>query len=170
MFKQNRKSIRSVNVCIALLAIAVVSGCSGEPQEGPAISVAIKGNIAVPAGTDSRGRVEVHLYQTWFGEGELRHPLKFIESFETTVGEFSHSFGYPDNNGEGLIVYAWIDSDGDGINCTPTERNDLAGLTEVTDFSLDSGEEYAAAPVTVQLQVDCAGPDWFYPGPGPVPR
>lgn len=167
MFKQNKISIRSVITCVALLAVAVMSGCSGEPQDGPAIPVAIKGNISVPAGTNAQGRVEVHLFQTWFGEGDLRHPLKFIESFDSTVGEFSHNFGYPDNNGEGLIVYAWIDSDGDGINCTPTERNDLAGLTEVQDFVLDSGEDYAAAPVNVELVVACVGPDWFYPGPAP---
>jgi len=168
MFTERKMMTKYLRGCVLLFMAALFSGCSGTPSESAATPVAIKGAVSVPAGTNTQGRVEVHLYQAWFGEGQLRHPLKFIESFETTVGEFSHSFGYPDNNGEGLIVYAWIDSDGDGINCTPTERNDVAGLTEVTDFALDSEEEYAAAPVSVQLSVDCAGPDWFYPGP--VPR
>jgi len=168
MITENKMIIGSIKTSAALLVIALIGGCSGGSAEGPATPVSIKGSISVPAGTDSGGRVEVHLFQTWFGEGDLRHPLQFIETFDTTVGEFSHSFGYPDNGGEGLIVYAWIDTDGDGINCTPTERNDLAGLTEVADFSLGSGEEYAAASVSVKLSADCAGPDWFFPGP--VPR
>ena len=54
-------------------------------------------------------------------------------------------------------MYAWIDSDADGILCTPTVRIDRAGLTEVEGFA--PGDVVA----DIELIVPCAGPDWFYP-------
>jgi len=66
-------------------------------------------------------------------------------------------FDYPVETGEGLLVYAWIDLDGDDVHCTPEIRTDRAGLTVVQDFP--------ASDVTadVMLDVPCAGPEWFYP-------
>ncbi len=60
-------------------------------------------------------------------------------------------------NGEGLLVYAGLDMDGDEVLCTPSVRVDSVGLTEVQGFP--------AAEVTadVMLNAPCAGAEWFYP-------
>lgn len=119
--------------------------------------VKISGSITAPSGMQTSGKVFVSLYHAWALEGDLRHPVEFIESFETTIGTFSHEFVYPLDKGEGLLIYAWLDVDGDGVLCTPDVRIDIAGLTEVT--------AYPAAEVSADVQLDapCAGPDWFYP-------
>lgn len=126
--------------------------------ETPTTPVSLSGEISVPDGVQSDGvKVTVNLYHAWALEGQLRHPVEFIESFETSVGQYSHSFDYPVEKGEGLLVYAWLDLDADGVHCTPTVRDDRAGLSVV--------QEFPAAEVTadVRLDVPCAGPDWFYP-------
>ncbi|MEZ5566678.1 MAG: hypothetical protein R3F24_14740 [Gammaproteobacteria bacterium] len=53
------------------------------------------------------------LLHAWELKGELRHPRGEIESFEAKVGPYTHTFAYPVGVGEGLLVYAWQDTDGD---------------------------------------------------------
>jgi len=138
--------------------VAIASGCGGD-HEPRVERVQLSGSIAVPDGAESAGTVYVNLYHAWALEGDLRHPVEFIETFETRIGAFTHAFDYPVDLGEGLLVYAWIDDDGDGTHCTPAARRERAGLTEVVGF--------APGPVTadLDLSVPCAGPDWFYPIP-----
>jgi len=138
-----------------LAAVLVAAGCGGEPP--PGMPVSLSGSVSLPEGVDASGTVEVRLYHAWALEGILRHPLEFIESFETGLGEFSHTFEYPAGIGEGLVVHAWLDTDGDGVLCTPTVREDIAGLAEAKDFPADS------VRVEIVLTEPCAGADWFYP-------
>jgi hypothetical protein len=138
--------------------VAIMSGCAGDAE--PRIErVQLSGQITAPEGVQSSGTVYVSLYHAWALEGELRHPVEFIEAFETRVGSFSHDFDYPIDLGEGLLVYAWLDADGDGTLCTPTVRGERAGLIEVVDFVPGS------VAADIQLTAPCAGPDWFYPVP-----
>jgi hypothetical protein len=138
-----------------LATMLVLAGC-GEP-EAPSTPVKISGSIVAPPGAETTGKVFVSLYHAWALEGDLRHAVQFIESFEATIGPFSHEFSYPLERGEGLLIYAWLDIDGDGVLCTPDVRVDIAGLTEVTSYP---AEEVSA---DIQLVAPCAGPDWFYP-------
>ncbi|HJP39571.1 MAG TPA: hypothetical protein QF499_10670 [Gammaproteobacteria bacterium] len=143
-------------VVVMVGLVAMLLACT----EGatPTTPVSLSGKISVPDGVQSDGaKVTVNLYHAWALEGPLRHPVEFIESFETSVGQYSHSFAYPVEQGEGLLVYAWLDLDADGVHCTPTVRDDRAGLSVV--------QEFPAAEVTadIRLDVPCAGPDWFYP-------
>ncbi|MFW2403668.1 MAG: hypothetical protein ACN4GT_02800 [Gammaproteobacteria bacterium] len=148
---------RVTPVAILLVSlIGILAGCGGEPEVRTE-PVALSGNIIVPDGVPADATVYVSLYHAWALEGDLRHPVEFIEGFEGTAGEFTHEFDYPVDAGEGLLVYAWIDSDADGILCTPTVRVDRAGLTEVDGFV--PGD----VTVDVELTAPCAGPDWFYP-------
>jgi hypothetical protein len=53
------------------------------------------------------------------GSGELEHPLGLIDQLELEPGarELDHTLLVPRDEGEGLVVYAWLDRDGDGILC-----------------------------------------------------
>lgn len=137
-------------------AIFMLAGCSEpEPNLRP---MTVTGTVSAPEGVS--GPVEIWLYHEWSLEGDLRHPLQFIDTFKGELGPYEHSFDYPLDIGEGLAVYAWVDTDGDGVNCTPEVRNDLAGLTVAEDAQQDRVE------VDVMVGEPCRGPDFFYP---PVP-
>jgi hypothetical protein len=142
--------------CGALLAAALALAACGEGAQ-PLRPVLLEGEIRLPPGAEPAGKVYVSLYHAWSLQGELRHPLQRIEGFEAAPGHFTHRFDYPVADGEGLVVYAWADLDGDAVLCTPTDRRDLAGLAEVADFPADE------VGVTLELTEPCRGPDWFYP-------
>jgi hypothetical protein len=147
---------RILFIATAAYLLTWLSGCA--EGEAPTTPVNISGTISVPNGVQSNSsKVTVNLYHAWALEGVLRHPVEFIESFETMAGEYNFSFDYPVETGEGLLVYAWIDLDGDDVHCTPEIRTDRAGLTVVQDFPS------AEVTANIMLDVPCAGPEWFYP-------
>lgn len=150
--------LKPLAAAAAITAATLAAGCGSGPA-APQRPVEITGEIHLPPGAAAGGKVFVNLYHAWSLQGELRHPLQLIETFEAAPGAFRHAFDYPEQEGEGLIVYAWVDLDGDGVLCTPGYRLDLAGLTEV--------QGYPAGKVTanVDLAEPCRGPDWFYPRP-----
>lgn len=119
--------------------------------------VTVSGSIVAPPGIETDRKVHISLYHAWALEGELRHAVEYIASFEASVGPFSVEAEYPVDKGEGLLVYAWLDNDGDGVLCTPTDRDDLAGLVEVASFPAEQVD------VQLELSAPCAGPEWFYP-------
>ena len=146
-----------VSIARALLVVMVflLAGC-GE-AESPVRPVKISGSITRAPGMAADGKVFVSLYHAWSLEGDLRHAAQWIESFETKMGDYSHEFSYPLDRGEGLLIYAWLDLDGDSVLCTPSVRIDIAGLTEVTEYPAD------AVNADIELVAPCAGPDWFFP-------
>ena len=146
----------ALGAVIVLSAAALAAGCGSEPP-APKRAVEITGEIRLPPEAGAGGTVHVNLYHAWSLQGELRHPLQLIEEFEAAPGPFTHTFEYPVNGGEGLIVYAWVDLDGDGVLCTPSYRLDLAGLAVVQGFPADR------VNAIVNLSEPCRGPDWFYP-------
>lgn len=144
---------------LAALAAMLCFGCGG--GEPATIPVDLTVSIAAPGQVDPAATVHVSVRHAWSNTGELRYPLEIVESFETRLGSSDFRFDYPVELGEGLIVYAWIDADGDGANCTPAARGDLADLVEVAEFP---SEQLSAS---LFLDAPCAGPDWFFPGPEP---
>ena len=148
------------NKAIPVFLAALCFGCAGD--EPPPIPVDLSLEIAAPEGVDPGATVHLSVHHAWSNTGELRYPLEIVEGFETGLGASNFSFDYPVELGEGLLVYAWVDSDGDGIHCTPTNRGDLADLIEI--------EEFPSQQVSASLFLDapCAGPDWFFPGPEPA--
>jgi hypothetical protein len=143
-----------------VLVLAGLAACGGPPPSSRA--VAVSGDIRLPPGEAAvRGKVYVSFYQAWSLQGELRHPLQLIETVEAGPGAFNHVLQYPQDGGEGLVVYAWADLDGDGVLCTPSYRLDPAGLTVVPEFPADR------VSVTIALGENCRGPDWFFPRPTP---
>lgn len=146
-----------IPVCFALVGL----GCAAEEPPAPPISVELAAAIAAPGEVDPAAIVHLSVYHAWTGTGELRYPLEIVERWETNPGSSNFTFDYPVEGGEGLVVYAWLDADGDGVNCTPTARGDLADLVEVEAFP---SEQVSAS---LFLDAPCAGPDWFFPGPEP---
>ena len=153
-------SVRT-NKTIPVFFAVLCFGCGAEESPPPPISVELAVAVAAPEEMDPGATVHLSVHHAWTGTGELRYPLEIVKSWETNLGSSNFIFDYPAELGEGLIVYAWVDSDGDGANCTPTERGDLADLVEVEAFPSEQ------VSVSLFLDAPCAGPDWFFPGPEP---
>ena len=107
---------------------------------------------------EGSGAVEVQLHAGSQGEGELAHPLGELERFEVELGQdWEHTLLYPWDDSTGLVVYAWLDRDADGVLCAPGADPEPSGLVEVADFP--------AHEVDVELELDasCEGPEGLYP-------
>lgn len=149
----NIKTLRAA--CATVLAATLVAACSETPPETR--SLKINGTLQMPAGTAPSGELHVMAYHAWTGSGELRHPLLFMGEFSTSPADFSGNIEYPAGAGEGLVIYAWMDADGDGVLCTPQNDTELSGLTEVAAFPADE------VSVELSLSENCKAPNWFFP-------
>lgn len=138
-------------------ALIALTGCSGGP-EGEWVDVRLTGEVSGADGEEiPDGKIHFRVFLLNSLEGNLRHPLKEIVDFESDSANYEHTFSYPLHMGDGLAVHAWVDTDSDGIFCTPNEREDPAGLgwTEETpdgDVQLD-----------VILSENCRAANYFYP-------
>jgi len=147
--------LRSVAGLLAAVAL-LTAGCSEAPVEQYR-TVTLSGNVRMAAGPMPAGTLHFRLYNLWYLEGELRHPLEEIEDFTSNTAEFSHTFEYPLHKGTGLAVHAWLDTDEDGVFCTPTSRLDAAGLTALEATPKEKVE------VTVVLADNCRAANYFFP-------
>ena len=83
--------------------------------------------------------------------GTLAYTGGYLETLSPEEdGSFSLTLTVPTDEGSGLAVYAWQDSDGDGLLCGLEEDNELAGAatTETLDFEMS---------LDVWLTEPCAG-------------
>lgn len=140
------------------LAAVQVTACSESPPEQR--EVRIMGTASLPDGTVPDGTLHIQAYFAAAGAGDLRHPLAEIGGFTTPAGAIDGSVKYTVGGGDGLVVFAWLDGDGDGVHCTPGNRSEPAGLTVAKDFPA------AEVRVALRLTDNCKSAGWFYP-PGP---
>lgn len=141
--------------CATALTALLATACSEKPPE--VRSLKINGTVQMPAGADASGELHVMAYHAWAGTGELRYPLLLMGEFSVPVGDFSGTVEYTAGTGKGLVVYAWVDSDGDGVLCTPQNDTELAGLAEVAGFPADE------VSVELSLNANCKAANWFFP-------
>ncbi|MDI1434100.1 hypothetical protein [Polyangium sorediatum] len=137
--------------------VVVLAGCINE--ETRLYEIELDGQVAVPDGAPSAGAVhlEFHVAKT-FGEGDLEHPLGVFETRTVAgVGPVREVVLYPLDEGEGLVVYGWLDSDGDGVHCAPGQTEEPAGLVKVAGFPAH------ALSFSLTLRAPCVGPESLYP-------
>lgn len=144
----------------AALAAAValaLAGCVND--ETRLYEVELIGEVAAAPGAESAGAVHLvfHVART-FGRGALAHPLGEFEARTLPgVGPLRETILYPSDEGSGLVVYGFLDLDGDGVLCAPGQASEPAGIVEVAGFPAHS--------LTFSLLLDraCAGPESLYP-------
>ena len=140
---------------ILITILLFVAACSD--PEAPNEKRTISGEISIPETIEMNSPINLTIFHAVSGIGFQEHPLYEIESFTSDQLRFQHTFDYDAKGNRGLLVYAWIDLDGDGINCTPLSRIDLAGVAVNEEFP-KTNELFQ-----VEITTPCVGPDWFYP-------
>jgi len=136
----------------------LLTGCIN--QESNFYEVALSGQVFAAAGMPSKGQVHLEFHHAAsVGVGELAHPLgEFDSEVIASIGPTSRTLLYPKDDGAGLIVYGWLDADGDGVLCAPGKpRTEPAGLVVVSG--------YPAHQLSFDLTLDtpCAGAESLYP-------
>ena len=124
--------------------------------------VELAGRIATedPA-LDGEGDVYLELHHGYVGEGELRRPLGLIESWQLDPEERELDdvvLVSTDGGAEGLVLYGWLDLDGDGILCAAgTVIEEPAGVVVLSD--------YPAHVISFDLQLSspCRGVEPLFP-------
>lgn len=137
-------------------AALAVGGCFSEDRR--VWEVELVGTIAASEGLAGAGAVHVEVHHARSGEGQLGHPLGLVAAFEVDgPGEVREVVEVPIEEGDGLVIYAWLDGDGDGILCAPGAAPEPAGALEVIEFP---SHEVSFALV---LDAACAGAEALYP-------
>lgn len=116
----------------ALLALALC-GCVND--DIVLYETRVRGTVtAMATGTL---HLEFH-HATSFGEGPLAHPLGQFDGRVLPLMQSPYSLDetvlYSQQKGEGLVVYGWLDTDGDGVLCAVGKPAEPAGLVRVVGF------------------------------------
>ena len=104
------------------------------------------------------GTVHLELHHAYTGEGSLRTPLGRID--ETTLdgpGPAAWTTLVPLGEGEGLVLYGWLDVDGDGVLCAPGAGPEPAGAAALSGFPAHTLE------FSLALGSACAGASALWP-------
>ncbi len=108
--------------------------------------------------SDQQGPVYAELAWAWWVEGVLATPYQpVVEIALDGPGGFDHTLELPVGEGEGLVLYAWQDLDGDGALCAPGVTDEPAGLVEAPEFPVYE------LTLTVEPNDPCAGPESLFP-------
>jgi hypothetical protein len=107
------------------------------------------------------GEVMLELHHERVGQGMFERPLGLVERWSLATGEREFTgtaLVSQDDGAEGLVMYGWLDLDGDGTLCSPDgNRNEPAGIVVI--------DEYPAHELsfTLELAEPCRGAEGLYP-------
>ncbi len=144
------------NIGIALALTLSLSSCINVDTH--LYEVNIHGTINLAENAPQSGKVHLELRHATSGEGALSHPLSPITEFVLdSLGDFEESALIPTDEGEGLVIYAWLDSDGDGTLCGLEAAPEPAGLLA---FEIPDSHDLE---VELLLTEPCASAESLYP-------
>jgi hypothetical protein len=135
--------------------LLLLAGCKGIVTIVQPID--ISGTLASGDGHD--GPVCLEAYQAWSGEGDLRYPMHRVgRTWVDTPGDYTMSVELPVEDGEGLVLFAWQDRDGDGWHCAPGVDDELSGVTVVSESEVPDVVE-----ADLVMDSACAGATRLFP-------
>ncbi len=142
------------------LGLVLASGCIND--DVPLYEVTISGSASAPSLPGATGVLHLSFqHQRSFGRDSLAHPLGDIDDRRRPSAAlpiaFAETILYPTAAGEGLVVYGWLDTDGDGILCAPGQASEPAGLSRLPEFPRHQ------LSLSLVLDTPCAGPERLYP-------
>lgn len=124
--------------------------------------VELAGRIATEdPSLDGVGTVHLELHHGYVGEGELRRPLGLIESW--ALGPEVRDFEdvvlvSTDGGAEGLVMYGWLDLDGDGVLCNVGSADEEpAGVVVLSDVPAHD------ISFELELSAPCRGVEPLFP-------
>lgn len=160
IYSAQKASLRSIRTIGLIGAAASAAGCINDDIE--LYEVRVRGRVAAASSTAITGTLHLQFHhQTSAGRGALAHPLGEIDRRQVAAAtlpvDIDETLLYPTQAGQGLVVYGWLDRDGDGILCAPGQVDEPAGVVRAADFPSHS------LTVDLSLTQPCAGAERLYP-------
>lgn len=152
--------MKRLPMALVMVSSVVTSACVNEDVH--LYEVELAGSIATedPA-LDGEGEVYLELHHGYFGEGELRRPLGLIESWQLDPRQREFDdvvLVSTDGGAEGLVLYGWLDLDGDGVLCAAgTTIEEPAGVVVLSDYPAH------VLSFDLQLSTPCRGVEPLFP-------
>lgn len=149
-----------LRLALALVPLVSAAACVNEDLRLYELELVGAITPADPALADL-GALHVELHHAYIGEGQVRHPLGLVDAWQLETGEReleATTLVPMDGGAEGVVVYAWLDLDGDGILCSVDgDQDEPAGVLELS--------EYPAHSIEFELVLDqpCAGAERLFP-------
>ena len=113
------------------------------------MQVAVQGEVT----TSGSGELYAELHHAEGGTGTLTHPGGWLMDFTiASSGVYSVTLDVPVEEGSGLALYVWQDTDGDGVLCGLGQDEELAGAAVDAELGF-------AMLLDVTLAPSCAGPE-----------
>lgn len=143
---------------LALLLALAASACINEDTRLYVLD--LRGQVEVADGLPTTGQLQIELHHAEGGAGRFVHPLGLFAEFADAGAPgdpLELAAQVPIDEGSGLVVYAWLDVDGDGVLCAPGVADEPAGLLELADFPAHTLE------FSLVLASPCLGPEALYP-------
>ncbi|GIT35325.1 MAG: hypothetical protein Ct9H300mP4_16440 [Gammaproteobacteria bacterium] len=128
----NTSQVKNHKLLIIFKIFTLYVSCSD--NEVSTEKITISGEISLAETIETNQPINLTIFHAISGIGFQEHPLYEIESFTSDQLTFQHTFDYDAKGNRGLLVYAWVDLDGDGINCTPVSRGTLPVLLSMKNF------------------------------------
>lgn len=141
--------------CLVFAPVFALCGCINGDLH--LYEAQVTGTVSLPG--SGTLHLEFH-HSFFFGPSALAHPLGLIDTREQPasgpVYALDETILYPTQKGQGLVVYGWLDLDGDGTLCAPG-KTEPAGLAMAEPFPAHQTN------LSLTLNQNCAGPENLYP-------
>ena len=112
-----------------MIIYAIFTGCINSTQVFQ--EVELIGSI-IPQSDDENGSLQLIAYHAFYGSDELRYSFHEFARTERNALDFEWTLNIPQDEGDGLAIRAWLDTNEDGSFCTPEEDIEYGG-THVFD-------------------------------------
>ena len=143
--------------CACLIAGLFVTSCNTEIER---FRIKLELTVEYPQ-KNTTGTLYVSFHHRSSGKGVLEYPLQEIETVKRKAAVTQTlTLDYPLAGGTGLVVYGWLDVNGDGILCAPDKRGEPTGIVELKE------ELQHRMKATLSLKNpdrQCLGPEAQYP-------
>jgi hypothetical protein len=149
-------NVRSCWIAAALM----LGGCVN--QDLRFYEVELEGTVvSVDPQLDGLGEVHLELHHERVGQGMFERPLGLVDAWTLPIGErefAATSLVSQDDGAAGLVVYGWLDLDGDGVLCSiDGDRSEPAGIVNLDEYPSH------AIRFTLELSEPCKGPEALFP-------
>lgn len=111
-----------------MMFVLLMGGCINDTTRFQQVDIV---GTVIPFAESDQGVLQVIAYHAQYGAGSLAYPFLEFDRTEFDSVQFEWTINIPQEEGEGLAIRAWLDTDGDGNFCSPDFQEEYGGTVVV---------------------------------------